>query len=159
MGENEMPIRIELHDGPRGALRTLFEEADDSAAAIESYLGQGRILVAVEEVIVGHLQLTETDSPDVLEIKSTAVLATHRRRGIGRQLIEAALAVAREEGRRLVRVGTATADIGNLRFYQRLGFRLRSIERDAFAVENGYPPGMSIDGIPLADRVWLDRGT
>jgi hypothetical protein len=27
---------------------------------------------------------------------------------------------------------TAAADTGNLRFYQRQGFRMRSIERDAF---------------------------
>jgi hypothetical protein len=53
-------------------------------------------------------------------------------------------------------VATAAADIGNLRFYQRLGFRLRSIERDAFTPAIGYPPGLEIDGIELRDRVWLD---
>jgi hypothetical protein len=54
-------------------------------------------------------------------------------------------------------VATAAADIGNLRFYQRQGFRLRSVERDAFGPATGYPPGLAIDGIPLRDRVWLDR--
>ena len=32
-----------------------------------------------------------------------------------------------------VLVATAAADIGNLRFYQRQGFRMRSVERDAAA--------------------------
>ena len=54
-------------------------------------------------------------------------------------------------------VATAAADIGNLRFYQRLGFRLRSVERDAFTPAAGYEPGLLIDGIELRDRVWLDR--
>jgi hypothetical protein len=54
-------------------------------------------------------------------------------------------------------VATAAADVGNLRFYQRLGFRMRSIERDAFTEATGYPPGIAIDGIELRDRVWLDR--
>jgi hypothetical protein len=54
-----------------------------------------------------------------------------------------------------VRVATAAADIDNLRFYQRSGFRMRSAERDAFPAANGYEP-TSVDGIELRDRVWLD---
>jgi hypothetical protein len=54
-------------------------------------------------------------------------------------------------------VATAAADIANLRFYQRLGFRMRSIERDAFTVARGYDPDAKVDGIKLRDRVWLDR--
>jgi hypothetical protein len=36
-------------------------------------------------------------------------------------------------------VATAAADIGNLRFYQRCGFRFVSVERDAFVPATGYP--------------------
>jgi RimJ/RimL family protein N-acetyltransferase len=54
-------------------------------------------------------------------------------------------------------VATAAADIGNLRFYQRLGFRMRSLERDAFTPATGYEPGLRIDGIELRDRVWFER--
>jgi hypothetical protein len=43
-----------------------------------------------------------------------------------------------------------------LRFYQRCGFRLRSVERDAFTSLTGYPDPIAIDGILLRDRVWLD---
>ena len=54
-------------------------------------------------------------------------------------------------------VATGTADVGNLRFYQRLGFRMLSIERDVFTPEWGYPEGLEVDGIPLLDRVWFDQ--
>jgi hypothetical protein len=54
-------------------------------------------------------------------------------------------------------VATATADVGNLRFYQRLGFRLLSVDRDAFTPMTGYPDPIVIDGIPLLDRVWLSQ--
>ena len=67
-----------------------------------------------------------------------------------------AIALARSEGRATLTVATAAADVGNLRFYQRLGFRMRSIERDAFTPATGYEPGIVIDGIELRDRVWLD---
>ena len=61
-------------------------------------------------------------------------------------------------GRRLgLVVATAAADTGNLRFYQRCGFRFTSIERDAFTRATGYPDPIVIDGIPLLDRVWLSR--
>jgi hypothetical protein len=54
-------------------------------------------------------------------------------------------------------VATGAADVGNLRFYQRQGFRFRSVERDAFGPATGYPPRIEVDGIPLRDRVWLDQ--
>jgi len=151
-------IRIEEHAGPRSELRSLFELAEDSAAQLSSYLGSGRVLVAVTgESIVGHLQLTETAMPGEIEIKNLAVLPAQRRRGIGRALVEAAIALSHEQSRSTVRVATAAADIANLRFYQRLGFRMRSIERDAFTAATGYDPDAKVDGIALRDRVWLDR--
>jgi RimJ/RimL family protein N-acetyltransferase len=65
--------------------------------------------------------------------------------------------LARDVGRSRLVVATAAADVGNLRFYQRLGFRLRSVERDAFTPATGYRPGLEVDGTELHDRVWLDR--
>ena len=85
-----------------------------------------------------------------------AVEAAYRGRGIGRRLIDAAIDVARARGRSTLAVATAAADVGNLRFYQRAGFRMRAVERDAFTPMVGYPEGMIIDGIRLRDRVWLD---
>jgi hypothetical protein len=75
---------------------------------------------------------------------------------VGARLIQAARMVLACEGARILGVSTAAASAGNLRFYQRQGFRLLSIERDAFTTATGYPPGIEIDGIPLGDRVWLD---
>ena len=56
-----------------------------------------------------------------------------------------------------MRVATAAASTGNLRFYQRTGFRILSVDRDAFTPETGYPDPIEIDGIPLRDAVWLAR--
>jgi ribosomal protein S18 acetylase RimI-like enzyme len=150
-------VRIEQHAGPRDRLRSLFELAEDSSVELNSYLESGQVLVAVSgDQILGHLQLTETDLPGEIEIKNMAVLAAHRRRGIGRALVAAAIELAGAQSRSTVCVATAAADIDNLRFYQRLGFRMRSIERDAFTAATGYDPQARCDGIELRDRVWLD---
>jgi predicted N-acetyltransferase YhbS len=136
----------------------LFELAEDSADELAAYIDAGRVLVAIDAgEVVGHLQLTETGRADALEVKNMAVLPRRQRHGVGRALVAAALELSRAQGRSALLVATAAADIGNLRFYQRLGFRLRSIERDAFTAATGYPPGIVIDGIELRDRVWLDR--
>jgi len=144
-------MRIELHTGDREALRPLFELAEDSRRELDAYIGAGEVLVAVEGgKRVGHLQLVGD------EIKNMAVVESRRGRGVGRALVAAAIERARDERIELLRVATGAADTGNLRFYQRLGFRMRSIERDAFTPANGYPPGIEVDGIELRDRVWLD---
>ena len=85
------------------------------------------------------------------------VVEDRRGQGVGAALIRAAVERAAGEGRRLLLVATGAADVGNLRFYQRQGFRFRSVERDVFTPANGYPAGIVVDGIELRDRVWLDR--
>jgi len=152
-------VTIERHSGPREELRPLFEMAEDSARELDSYIDAGVLLVAVcGDEIVGHVQLTDTPHPAEIEVKTLAVRPASRRRGIGRALVAAAVEFAVSDGRACVRVATAAADIDNLRFYQRVGFRMRSVERDAFTAAAGYANDLEVDGIPLRDRVWLDRG-
>jgi GNAT superfamily N-acetyltransferase len=150
-------MTIEEYGGPRGRLRELFELAEDSGQVLDAYIDEGRVLVASErDEPIGHLQLTDTDDPATAEVKNMAIRASHQRRGIGSALMAAAIALARADGRSTLIVATAAADTGNLRFYQRMGFRLRSVERDAFTAATGYADDIDIDGIPLRDRVWLD---
>ena len=131
----------------------MFAEADDSPAAIDTYIDFGEVLVARhEQRIAGHVQLI-AGGPE-WEIKSLAVMDCVRGRGIGAALVQAALNRAFSAGASTVVVGTASADIDNLRFYQRLGFRMDRIERDAFRAERGYP-NVEVDGIPVRDRVWF----
>jgi len=151
-------VRIETYRGSRDSLRPLFELAEDSAAELDSYIDAGRVLVAVSGgEVIGHLQLTGTGDPRQAEIKNMAVLEARQGQGVGRRLIQAVVTIAAAEAVTTLLVATAAADIGNLRFYQRQGFRMRSIERDAFTPGSGYQPGLMIDGIELRDRVWLAR--
>ena len=154
--DGDPPVQVRWHDGDRSVLRSLFEEAEGSRAQLDSYIDKGLVLVARRGAdAVGHLQLVPTDK--AVELKNMAVVPHLRGRGIGRLLIGAAVeACAASSASRMV-VATAAADTGNLRFYQRCGFRFTSIERDAFTRATGYPDPVVIDGIPLLDRVWLSR--
>ena len=151
-------LQIDWYDGDRAELRPLFELAEDSRSALDAYIGLGRVLVARDDgEIVGHLQLVPGETGSEIELKNMAVAEPAQGRGVGRRLVEAALRHAAAEGHERMVVATAAADAGNLRFYQRLGFRMLAVERDAFTPATGYPDPIEIDGIPLRDRVWLDR--
>lgn len=151
-------MRVELYSGDRAALRWSFELAEDSAVELDGYLADGTVLVARQDgATIGHLQLVDGGAPDTVEIKNMAVVEDRRGQGVGAALIRAAVELAATGGGREVRVATGAADVGNLRFYQRQGFRFRSVERDVFTPSNGYPAGIMVDGIELRDRVWLDR--
>ena len=152
------PVEVQSYIGPREELRGLFELAEDSTIQLDSYLRAGRVLVAVAgSQVIGHLQLVDTIQPGQYEIKNMAVRADLRGRGVGALLVRAAIDRLAAESATSLAVATAAADVGDLRFYQRQGFRMRSVERDAFGPAAGYPPEIVVDGIELRDRVWLDR--
>ena len=151
-------VHVQLHAGPRSELRRLFAMAEDSTEQLDAYLDAGQVLVALAgDQVVGHLQLVDAHDAQHSEIKNMAVEPSFRGRGVGRALINSAIDLVREQRRSMLVVATAAAGIDNLRFYQRTGFRIRWVERDAFTPAKGYPPHSSLDGIELRDRVWLDQ--
>jgi GNAT superfamily N-acetyltransferase len=146
---------IHWFEGPRSELADLFALADDSPEQVERYRDLGRVLVARDGgAVIGHLQLVPCERTNETEIKSLAVREDRQGCGIGRSLMNRAIAVCREQDRAAVLVATAAADTGVLRFYQRFGFRFLRVERDVFTPEAGYPP-TEVDGVPLRDQVWL----
>lgn len=150
--------RVDRYDGARAELRSSFEEAEDSPAQLDSYLDAGHVLVARRGPdLVGHLQLVPTNVAGQIELKNMAVVPELRGTGIGKALVARALADSAADRFTQMVVSTAAADLGNLRFYQRCGFRFASVERDAFTPATGYPEPIFIDGLLLLDRVWLSQ--
>lgn len=153
----EPVVRIEWWHGDRAPLRALFEEAEDSPAQLDGYVDEGRVLVArLGGRVVGHLQLVDTAVAGEVELRNMAVSEHVRGTGVGRALVDRAVAELRTGGHERLVVATAAADVGNLRFYQRCGFRLSRVEPDVFVAETGYDD-LTIDGIPLRDRVWFTQ--
>ena len=149
------PMHIDHYDDDRNLLLPLFALADDSQAQIAAYITRGEVLVAHDgDLLVGHLQILETEDASVFELKTMAVTEKRQREGIRQHLVRAAIAYCRARNNHRLIVSTAAADIANLRFYQRQGFRMYKIVRDAFGPSTGYPEGTLVDGIPLRDRVF-----
>jgi ribosomal protein S18 acetylase RimI-like enzyme len=152
-------ITVEEHTGSHRDLAWSFREAEDSERLLDAYIDLGRLWVARTRdggVVVGHLQAVPRE-PDTWEVTNTAVAEAARRSGVGRALLDRAVAEARAAGVRRIILATATADVGNLRFYQRCGFRMTRVVPDAFPSYQGYPEGIEVDGIPMLDQVWFER--
>ncbi len=60
----------------------------------------------------------------------------------------------RERGYHRIIVGTGNSSIDNLAFYQKLGFRFRSVVRDFFTLH--YPEPIFEHGIQWCDMIILD---
>jgi GNAT superfamily N-acetyltransferase len=149
-------VEIAEHTGSREELLPSFRLAEDSEELLLGYLDDGRVWVARDPdgTVVGHLQAVAGGT--TWEVLNTAVAETRQGQGIGRGMLELVVARAREAGAHRVVVATAAADIGNLRFYQRCGFRMERVVQDAFVPATGYPDPVVIDGIPLRDQIWFE---
>ncbi len=133
--------------------------ADDSEAEIERYRDQGELFghLGPGDQPRGMVLSIPTERPGQVELVSVAIDEALQGTGLGRRLVEEVLARLSRGGVSRVLVATASSGTGVLRFYQRLGFRMLRIERDAFGPARGYPEGLEEDGIEVRDRVWLDR--
>lgn len=145
--------------GPaRDELMPLLLLADDSEAQVRTYYQQGELFVLRgDEGIAIGMTLAIAAPDGAVELKAVAVVRELHGRGVGKRMMALVLAELRAAGVHHVTVGTGSCGIAQLAFYQKAGFRLRTIERDFFSRERGYPAGIEEYGIPLRDMVWMDQ--
>jgi GNAT superfamily N-acetyltransferase len=102
---------------------------------------------------------------DPCEIVELAVAEERQGRGLGRALVAWLLAEARRRGKGAMEVGTANASLGNIAFYQKVGFRMDHVRKDYFwydrsdRVEHGIPVrDLLVFRYELAEPVARPRG-
>ena len=128
--------------------------ADPCRAQIERYLPQSRVLALRDgESVRGVLTLTAR-SWGVVEITNLAVEEEWQGRGLARRLLTAAIDAARAIGALRLDIATGNSSLTQLGLYQRMGFRIASVEHDYFSLN--YPEPMIENGIRCRDRLRLD---
>lgn len=106
--------------------------ADPDEHLVDGYVKRGLCFEALSNgVIVGVLVLLPT-RPKTLEIVNIAVSETSQGQGIGKTLIQFALAHAKNHHYLTVEIGTGSTSFGQLYLYQKCGFRMTSIDRNFF---------------------------
>ncbi|MGB8954207.1 MAG: GNAT family N-acetyltransferase [Tumebacillaceae bacterium] len=138
----------------REAYLPLLLLADPSEEMVRRYLLDGELYawLTEEDETVGVLHVVEID-PGVVEIKNIAVRELYQGQGHGKKLLDEVIKRLRERGANEVVVRTGNSSIGNLAFYQKIGFRMMNIEHDYFL--NEYQTPIFENGIRCRDRVHL----
>ena len=119
-----------LIDDELGAAREDATNLEPYLAAFERIQGspETRLMVAeIDSILVGTLTLTiffglSRQGATRANIEAVRVRSEYRNQGIGRQMMEWAIAEAKRQGCRRVQLTTDLRRIDAHRFYQRLGF-------------------------------------
>ncbi|WP_164669852.1 GNAT family N-acetyltransferase [Virgibacillus doumboii] len=127
--------------------------ADPSEEMVMEYLTQGQCYVAkIDNKIVGVYVLFQRRR-DKIELKNIAVDESEQGKGIGKQLINHAIANARLLGYKYIEVGTGNSSIGQLALYQKCGFRITAVIKDFF--KKNYEEEIIENGILCRDMIKL----
>ncbi|AZV63945.1 GNAT family N-acetyltransferase [Peribacillus frigoritolerans] len=129
--------------------------ADPSRKLVEEYLGSGTCFVAVRDNRVIGVCVLLQKGPELIEIMNIAVDEQYHGRGIGRQLIEHVIGHAREQGYKMIEIGTGNSGIGQLALYQKCGFRITGVDRDFF--NRNYSEAIYENGIQCQDMIRLSQ--
>jgi ribosomal protein S18 acetylase RimI-like enzyme len=131
--------------------------ADESETQVLSSINAGDLYAWVVDGEVVGIVLAIPVTEYEVELKAVAITPEHQGKGVGSAMVRSVVDALREQSVERVRVGTGNSGIGQLAFYQKLGFRLESIERDFFTPSRGYPAEIAENGIPLRDMIWMDQ--
>ena len=94
---------------------------------------------------------------DALHIVALATDPLWQRAGVGGSLLAEAEALARRQGVTRVRVTVSNDNIPALYFYQRHGYRMSTVVRDAIASQPRNRGLTGFAGIPVVDEVQLSK--
>ena len=147
---SNLNIRI-LDDSEKIPLELLLE-ADPSEDAIKDYISRGHVYVCEINEIVGIYVLIKT-RPHTMELVNISVKDNFQGKGIGRKMMNHAINIAKESGAKVLELGTGNSSIGQLAFYQKLGFRIVGIDKDFFI--NNYEEEIIENGIKCVDMIRL----
>jgi ribosomal protein S18 acetylase RimI-like enzyme len=150
-----MSCKILQIEGDRERFLPLLMLADPEEAVVRAYLDQGWLFALFgDDKLYGVMLLLEHD-PKTLEIKNIAVDEQAQNKGHGKQLLEKAKSFGREKGYHTLMVGTGNSSLPVLFFYQKAGFRFRSVIRDFF-VDN-YKEPIFENGLQCTEMLILDQ--
>lgn len=127
----------------------LLLRADPDEKMIAQYITASDCFVLDQLGVIVLQQIT----PTTLEIKNIAVDVAHEQMGYGKQLLQFAIAFAKEHHYKQLDVRTGNSSISQLAFYQKAGFRIVEIIPDYFTTY--YEEPIVEDGIPCIDQLRL----
>ena len=128
--------------------------ADESEEVVKQYIDDGEMFTIQLDDQTAGVVLFIFHPDSVVELKNISLDSYYRGRGAGKLVIYEAFTFYKKRGFRKMIVGTANSSIGNLAFYQKVGFRMAEIKKDFFCK---YPEAIFEDGIRAIDMVMFEK--
>lgn len=94
---------------------------------------------------------------DALQVVALATDPMWQRSGVGGYLLAEAQLLARRQGLDRLVAATSNDNLPALYFYQRHGFRLIDVAKDAFAQHMETPNAPGFAGIPIRDEIRMEK--
>ncbi|NUU64470.1 GNAT family N-acetyltransferase [Paenibacillus agri] len=144
--------KIGPHEAPPMELLLL---ADPSVSVVEGYIERGECYIAlVEREIVGVYVLLPT-RPGTVELVNIAVVEHLHGQGVGKRLVQHAIATAKSQGYKTIEIGTGNSSLHQLGLYQKCGFRIIGVDRDYFI--RHYPEEIFENDLQCIDMIRLEQ--
>lgn len=132
----------------------LFLIGDEDESKVREYINQGCLFLAKQSnTAVAVAIVVPTSDGNVGELKNIAVDAKAQGQGIGSKMIAYVFEQARDRYNTIL-VGTGDADVQNILFYLKNGFRFSGIKKDFF---DEYKEQIISNGVVLKDMVLLTK--
>ncbi|MEN7548066.1 GNAT family N-acetyltransferase [Rapidithrix thailandica] len=129
--------------------------ADPSKKLVDNYLQNGTCFLALNnQDAIGVMVLLPTH-PETMEIVNIAVREDAQGQGVGTQMLEFAVAFAKQNDIKTLEIGTANTSVGPLILYQKCGFRITGIDKDFFI--RHYEEEIYEHGIRCTDMIRLSK--
>lgn len=146
--ERVVELTRDVWNGHDYVPRVFDDWVSDSASAFQA--------LELDGIVVG-LQRLRPYAPGLLWYEGLRVASSHRRQGLARHLLQSAVAQAREQGFREIRL--ATGNPGAAQLFEEVGFVRLQDDRwwTGLRIEGGEPP--RIPGPNEAERLWAGIAT
>lgn len=124
---------------------------DEQESMIDRYISNCRLFIGYVSGRPSACCAVTVESDNVIEIKNLAVLAEHRRKGVGRSMLEYVEALFRDK---IMQLGTGETP-STLQFYRNCGYVFSHRVPDFFTLNYDHP--IVEEGVMLKDMVYLRK--
>ena len=117
---------------PENIDKELLLLAEPEEENIKDYLSKSTCHVCLhKEKIIGAILSIDT-RPRTREIMNISVYPEYQNQGIGKRLIQLSIQKAKEDGIKIMEIGTGNPGVVQMLLYQKCGFRIIGIDFDFF---------------------------
>ena len=132
----------------------LLLSAEPDEKTIHSYIYESEVFNAVSGSETLGVIVLQARSGGIIEIRNLAVSDTFQNRKVARALLEKAIDFSRENGYAKIIIRTGATSTHQFLFYQKMGFRLCSVDYGYF--ERHYRQPVFENGVQCVDQLILE---